>query len=329
MRQTTSPDNLEVLLMRVFVTGASGWIGSAVASDLLSAGHQVTGLTTSAKGARRLQQRGVTARVGRLTDHALLREEASRSEGVIHLAFIHGLGGMSLGTRLKLFAGALNGGVVASFLRILQATETGAVAALGAGLLGSDRPLVVASGVLNLPHGKVSTEKDRHVPGSMNRAMSEQAAFRLIESGVRATAVRLAPTVHGEGDKGFIASIITAARKKGVSVYVGNGTNRWPAVHRQDAARLFRLALEKGQAGSAFHGVGEDGIPFKDIASLISQRLQLPLRGISPEQSGKHFGMIAPFVALDNPSSSAETRATLGWTPDQAGLLGDMTAHYF
>lgn len=264
-----------------------------------------------------------------LHDRALLREGAAESDGVIHLAFIHGLSNMSLPTRLRLFAGVLNGGIVQSFLRILAETESGAIRALGAGLESSKRPLVVASGVLFLPPGKVSTERDDHVPNAPNRSFSETAALDLIARGVRSSVVRLPPTVHGAGDRGFMARIIAAARKKGVSPYIGDGANRWPAVHVLDAARLFRLAFEKGEAGAKFHGVDEVGIPFREIATLISTRLDVPAVRIPAAKAGKHFGIIANFVGVDNPSSSEWTRETLGWRPKQPGLLADMDAHYF
>ena len=315
--------------MRVFVTGATGWVGSAVVKDLLSSGHEVTGLTTTAHGARKLQAAGAKARVGQLHDHALLREGAAESDGVIHLAFIHGLSKMSLPTRLRLFAGALHGGIVPSFLRILAETESGAVGALGAGLEGSKRPLVVTSGLLFLPPGRVSTERDDHVRNAPNRSFSETAALNLIARGVRSSIVRLAPTVHGAGDHGFIPQIMTAARKKGVSPYIGDGANRWPAVHVSDAARLFRLALEKGEAGAKYHGVDEAGIPFHEIASLIAARLNIPTLGIPASKAGKHFGILGNFVGLDNPASSQWTREALGWRPEQPGLLADMDSHYF
>ena len=315
--------------MRAFVTGATGWIGSAVVKELKASGHEVTGLTTSEAGARKLEALGAKALVGRLHDHVLLRKAASESDGVIHLAFIHGLANMPLQARLKLFAGAFNGGIVASFMRVLAETETGAVQALGAGLEGSSRPLVVASGVLSLPQGRVSTERDDHAPTLPNRSFSEAAALNLVGRGLRSTIVRLAPTVHGAGDHGFIARFVEAARKKGVSPFIGDGGNRWPAVHVLDAAKLFRLALEKGEAGAKFHGVDEAGIPFREIAALIGKRLNVPTAGVPAAKAAKHFGVLANFVGLDNPASSEWTRATLGWRPEQPGLLADMDAHYF
>jgi len=329
MPKFVANENPETSLMRVFVTGATGWVGSAVVTDLLSSGHEVTGLTTSAEGARKLQASGAKARIGRLHEHDLLREAAAQSDGVIHTAFIHGLSNMSASTRFRLFAGALNGGMVSSFLRILRETEAGAIRALGAGLEGSMRPLVVASAVLSLPQGRMSNEQDNHAPNTPNRSFSEAAALNFVGRGVRCSIVRLAPTVHGAGEHGFIARIIAAARKKGVSPYIGDGGNRWPAVHVSDAAQLFRLALEKGEPGARFHGVDEVGVPFRDIASLIAARLKIPAVGIPAAKTAKHFGMLSTFIGLDNPTSSEWTRHTLNWQPRQAGLLADVEAHYF
>lgn len=315
--------------MHVFVTGATGWVGSAVVKELLSAGHSVSGLTTSSAGAQTLQKMGAKAHVGTLSQHDLLRKAAAESDGVIHTAFIHSLSSMSLGTRVRLFAGALNGGIVSSFMRILTETESGAIGALGAGLGNSARPLVVASAILYLPQGRVATEADSHASNTPNRSVSERAAFNLVQRGVRASAVRLAPTVHGDGDHGFIAQIIQAARKHGASPYIGDGANRWPSVHRLDAAKLFRLALEKGEAGAKYHGVSETGVPFRDIASLIATKLKVPAVSIPASKAAKHFGMLASFVGLDNPASSEWSRQALGWRPEQTGLLADMGAHYF
>lgn len=314
--------------MRLFVTGASGWLGSEVVSQLLASGHQVTGLTTSQAGADRLSARGAESRIGRLSDLALLRQMASQSDGVIHTAFIHSLAHMNFPTRLRLFAGALNGGIGASFMRILAATETNAVQALGSGLAESGKPLVVISGIVNLPSGRIATEQDKHV-ASPNRSFSEKAAFDFVSQNVRAMAVRLPPSVHGTGDRGFVDQFIKAARKKGVSPYIDTGANRWAAVHRHDAAKLVCLALENGVGATCYHGVAETGIPFKDIASLIAHNLNVPASGIGAKEASKHFGMLSPFVGLDNPASSEWTRAALGWKPEEPGLLADMAAHYF
>jgi nucleoside-diphosphate-sugar epimerase len=310
--------------MRVFVTGATGFIGSAVVKELLSAGYQVIGLTRSPKGVEKLRAIGAEARIGRLSQLAVLREAAAGSDGVIHTAFIHGLSHMDLLTRLRLFAGALNGGIMASFLRILYETESRAVQALGSGLEGSGRPLIVSSGVLSLTPGKISTEEDDHVKDRPNRSCSETAALGFVPRGVRSSIIRLPPTVHGSGDHGFIPRIIKCARKQGTSVYIGDGANRWPAVHRLDAARLFRLSLEKGEAGAKYHGVDETGIPFRDIASKIAAKLQVPTSSCPTPKSAKHLGILSNFVGLDSPSSSEWTRQTLGWKPTQPGLLTDI-----
>lgn len=310
--------------MRIFVTGATGFIGSAVVKELLSAGYQVIGLTRSAKGAEALRAVGAEARIGRLSQLAVLREGAAGSDGVIHTAFIHGLSHMDLMTRFRLFAGALNGGIMSSFLRILFETESRAIQALGSGLEGSERPLIVASGVLFLPPGRISTEEDNHVKDSPNRSFSETAALGLVPRGVRSSIVRLPPTVHGSGDHGLIPQIIKAARKKGMSVYIGDGANRWPAVHRLDAARLFRLALEKGEASAKYHGVDEIGIPFREIASKIGAKLQIPTASCPTPKSANHLGFLSHWVGLDNPSSSQWTQQALGWKPTQPGLLADI-----
>ena len=308
--------------MKVFVTGATGWVGSAVVSELLKAGHSVTGLTTSATGAKKLEILGANAVVGKLTDLSVLHQAAMQAEGVVHTAFIHDLAHMSIAMRFRLFAGALKGGIVSSFMRILLETEANAIKALGSGLEGNSGSLVVTSGIVNLPHGMLATEQSSHV-AAPNRAFSEKAAFDFIPKGVRASAIRLAPTVHGAGDQGFVPSIIKSAQKAGVSAYVGNGTNRWAAIHRVDAARLFRLALENNRPGAVYHGVDESGIAFNEIAALIAQKLQLPLTGLAGKKAAKHFGMIAAFVGLDNPASSDWTRQELGWKPEQVRLLPD------
>jgi nucleoside-diphosphate-sugar epimerase len=310
--------------MHIFVTGATGFIGTAVVKELLSAGHQVTGLSRTTRGAEKLHNLGAKARVGQLDQSALLQEAAADSDGVIHLAFMHGLAHMDLMTRLRLFAGALNGGVMSSFFRILLRTESRAVEALGSGLEGSGRPLVVTSGVLLLPAGKISTEEDNHVQDTPNRSFSETAALGLVPLGVRASVIRLSPTVHGSGDRGFIPYLIKAARKKGSSVYIGDGANRWPAVHVRDAARLFRLALEKGEAGAKYHGVDETGVPFREIASKIGAKLQIPTSSCPTPKSANHLGFLSSFVGLDNPSSSEWTQQTLGWKPTGPGLLADI-----
>lgn len=295
--------------MRVFVTGATGWIGSAVVRELISAGHQVLGLARSEKGAEDLIAAGADVHRGSLQDMPSLESGASQSDGVIHLAFNHDFSNF-----------AQNG-----------ADEQRAIRAIGAILEGSRRPLVVASGLALLAPGEVATERTtRSESLSFIPRDPEGAIAALAERGVRAAAVRLPPSVHGHGDHGFVPSVIRFAREKGVSPFIGDGLNRWPAVHRLDAARLFRLALEHGAEGGPFHAVADEGVPFKDIAAVIGRWLSLPVVSQPPEQAQAHFGWFAQFAAVDCPARSEVTRALLGWAPEQPELLADIDhAAYF
>jgi len=311
--------------MHVFVTGATGWVGSAVVKELLAAGHSVSGLTTSPAGAEKLRTMGIKPYVGKLRQHDVLRRAAAEADGVIHTAFIHGLSHMSLYMRGRLLVGAISSGIYASYMRVAGETEATAIGALGSALEKSGRPLIVASGILNLPQGQVATEQDDHVESPRP---TESAAFKFLDRGVRVAAVRLSPTVHGDGDHGFVARIIQAARKKGVSPYIGEGANRWTTVHRLDAAKLFQLALERGAAGAKYHAVAESGVSFREIACLIASRLKVPAVSISADKAAAHFGILARPVGMDNPASSTWTRQTLGWMPEREGLLADMSAHY-
>jgi nucleoside-diphosphate-sugar epimerase len=304
--------------MRVFVTGASGWIGSAVVPELLGAGHEVVGLARSDAAAAALTAAGAEAHRGSLDDLDSLRGAAEAADGVIHLAFKHELA----------FSGDFQGAADAD----RRAVET-----FGEILAGSDRPFVLASGLLGLAPGQVATEQDGHGSdaavaafGGGPRARWETAEFTLslASRGVRSSIVRLAPTNHGDGDNGFMATLVSIARERGASGYVG--ANRWPAVHRLDSARLFRLALEQAPAGSTLHAAADEGVPIREIAEVIGRHLELPTVSVAPEDAGEHFTWLGGFIGLDAPASSAQTRELLGWQPAQPGLIDDLEeGHYF
>jgi nucleoside-diphosphate-sugar epimerase len=296
--------------MRVFITGATGFIGSAIVRELQEAGHHVVGLARSDASAAALAGTGAEVLLGSLEDVDSLRTGAAGSDGVIHTAYIHDFSDIEAAAR----------------------TDLRAVDTLASALEGSGRPLVIPSGTASLPVGRVVTERDEPDPGSAgkHRIPSEKLALSFAERGVRSSVIRLAPSVHGQGDHGFVPMVIDAARRTGVSAYVAEGTNRWPAVHRLDAARLFRLALETAPARSVLHGVVEEGVRIRGIAEVIGRQLELPVRSISPDQAREHFGFLAGFLAADIPASSALTRELMGWEPTQPGLIEDLEqSHYF
>uniref|UniRef100_A0AAU3GTS1 SDR family oxidoreductase n=1 Tax=Streptomyces sp. NBC_01401 TaxID=2903854 RepID=A0AAU3GTS1_9ACTN len=300
--------------MRIFVTGASGWIGSAVVPELIDAGHQVVGLARSDSSAAALTEAGADVVRGTVDDLDVLRDAAAASDGVIHLAFKHDLA----------FTGDFQGAAEA---------DRRAVDTFGDALAGTGRPFVLASGVAGLAPGRVATERDVPTidgsPASM-RGATAQAVIAMASRGIRSSVVRLSPTCHGEGDNGFMAALVATARTQGTSGYVGDGANRWPAVHRLDAARLFRLAAEKAPAGSVLHGVAEEGVALRDIAEVIGRRLGIPVASVPPADAAEHFSWLSAFVGLDAPASHTLTGELLDWRPTGPGLLEDLEkGHYF
>jgi nucleoside-diphosphate-sugar epimerase len=288
--------------MRIFITGASGFVGSAVVQELIKAGHQVTGLARSDANAEVIAAAGANAHRGSLEDLESLERGAAQSDGVIHTAFIHDFSNYAASVE----------------------TDRRAIETIGQALAGSGRPLVVTSGTVRAPAGSLATEEMPADPNFPRR--SEATALPFVAREVRVTIVRLPPSVHGAGDHGFVPQLIRVARETGVAAYVADGTNRWPAVHRLDAARAFRLALEKAPAGGRVHAIAEEGIPAKEIAAAIGRRLGVPVTTKPVE----HFGWIGPFFAIDAPTSSERTRKLLGWRPVEKGLLTDLdSAAYF
>jgi nucleoside-diphosphate-sugar epimerase len=306
--------------MRVFVTGASGWIGSAVVPELIDAGHQVTGLARSDASAAALAAAGAQVHRGTLDDLDGLRSAAAASDGVIHLAFKHDIA----------FSGDFQGAADAD----RRAVET-----FGEALAGSDRPFLIASGTLGLSPGRMATERDGHGSGSDTaawgsgpeaRRATAELTLSFASRGIRSSVVRLPPTNHGDGDNGFMATLVAIARAKGVSGYLGDGSNRWPAVHRLDSAHLFRLALEQAPAGSTLHAIDDEGVPIRAVAEVIGRHLDLPVVAIAPEDAGEHFSWLATFIGMDSPASSTLTRELLGWHPTHPGLIDDLDkGHYF
>ena len=294
--------------MRVFVTGATGWVGSAVVEDLRAGGHSVTGLARSEAAAAALAATGVTVQRGSLEDLDSLRAGAAAADAVVHTAFNH------------------------DFSRFAEngAVERSAIDTLGDALAGTGRQLIVTSGVALIAPGRLVTEDDARDPNAEHFPRDPEAAAAAVAArGVRVSVIRLSPSVHGKGDHGFVPIVIGLAREHGASAYVGDGNNRWPGVHRLDAARLYRLALERGAEHAVYHAVAEEGVPFREIAGVIGRHLNVPVVSVSGDGMDAHFGWFARFAQIDAPASSAQTRQTLGWNPSQPGLLADLETSYF
>ena len=295
--------------MRIFVTGATGFVGSAVVQELIRSGYQVLGLARTDAAARSLNAVGAEAHPGDLGNLESLQRGAEAADGVIHTAFVH------------------------DFSKFKDNCETDrrAIEALSIPLAGSNRPFIVTSALGILPQGHLATEETMPVlgPAANPRAASEQTADLEAARGVRISVIRLAPTVHGGGDQGFVPTLINIARATGVSAYIGEGLNRWPAVHRLDAAHLYRLILEKGSAGIRYHGVAEEGIPFRAIAEEIGRQLDVPAVSKTSGEAAGHFGWFAHFAAMDIPASSGRTRELLGWQPSQSGLIADLNSESY
>lgn len=296
--------------MRIFVTGATGFVGTAVVKELINAGHEVIGLARSDEAAKSLIAGGVQVHKGDLNDLKSLQTGAENADGVIHTAFNH------------------------DFSKFKENCETDkrVIELFGNVLAGSERPLIVTSAIGILPQGHLVTEETVPASGpeAELRAASEEVAITAAKNGVRSSVIRLAPTVHGEDDHNFIPTLIRLAKEKGISAYIGEGNNRWPAVHRLDAAHLFRLVLENGVAGSRYHAVSEEGIAFREIASMIGHQLNIPVVSIAPEESENHFGWFTRFASMDIPASSQLTREQMEWNPTQHGLIQDLSLpHYY
>ncbi len=291
--------------MKVFVTGASGSVGSTVTKELIAKGHTVIGLARSEKSAQKIKDMGAEVLMGSLEDIAVLKEGASQADGVIHTAFIHDFNQYAKANDVDAFA----------------------ITSMGEVLKGTHKPLVVTAGILGLPlMGDFITEESKSLHGPRS---SEAVALALAEDGVNTSVVRLPPSVHFKGDHGFVPFIIGQAQKHGLSAYPGDCSNQWPAVHRTDAAKVFCLALEKGERGALYNAVGDTGIALKTIAECIGEKLNLPIVSLSGDKLAQHFEWMAGFISFDSPATALQTQQKLGWNPAEISLLQDMVENYF
>jgi len=288
--------------MRVFLTGATGFVGSAILPELLAAGHQVLGYARSDEAAAKLTAQGAEVQRGELTDLASLTAGAKASDAVIHTAFIH------------------------DFSKFMENVEIDRLAtiALVEALAGTGKPLITTSGLALLPPGRTATEADAPISPGLPRAAAEEIVITAVKNGIRSAVVRLSPSVHGAGDHGFVPHLINLAREKGYAAYIGEGANLWPAVHRLDAGTLYRLVLENGAGGLRWHGVAEEGVPMRDIATAIGQGLNIPVKSLTEAEAEAYYGWFLRFAGMNVPSSSAATRKLLGWQPSGPGLLDDI-----
>lgn len=295
--------------MLVFITGAAGFIGRAVISELLSNGHQVLGLARNNANAEIITNLGGTPHRGDLEDLDCLKSGAKAADGIIHLGFIHDFTQIAKSTRI----------------------DREAIAAMGDAIEGTGKPLIIASGIMGGPPGVMLTEDTKKESNSFSdRELSAELVVKLsMEKQIRGMVMRLPPTVHGAEDKGLIPRLISIARQSGFVTYIGDGSARWPAAHRLDTAVLFRLALEKGKAGATYHAVVEQGVPMKDIMGIVSKKLQLPLENKTPDEVAPAMGFLAYAIAMDSPATGEKTKAELGWQPAQLELLADLGANYF
>lgn len=313
--------------MRVFVTGATGFIGSAIVRELVTAGHRVIGLARSDAAAKKLVAAGAEAHPGSVEDLESIRRGVEGADGAIHAAFFHAPSHMSFGTKLRVFLGGSPARIPERFVGAGVRVDRAVIETLGEVLAkGSDRPLVATFGTLGMTPGRLATEDQPHDPQAIGgvRSASERTLEELAARGVRTAAIRLPPIVHGPNDGGFAPALFKIAEKKRSAGYVADGTNRWPSVHVDDAARLFRLALENGVAGAKYHGVADEGVPFRDIAEVFGRHAGVPVVSLTAAEAKRQLSFFSLFAGVDNPASSALTQKRLGWRPTAPGLLADI-----